>query len=212
QLPRGTLLWTAAAPLPLLLLSLDGELSRLDGAILVAWFGVALFGLVRAGRELIEPATPDDGQSRGSVARRVVLPLVGGSVLLVAGGDALARGIRQVVSHVGIPQTLLGNIVVAAAVEGEEIARVVIPARRGRPEVGLANVLGTIVHFVALNAGVIALVRPLPLGHETLAVHLPAAVAATLVLCALASRGLGRLQGGVLVVLYLAYLAVAISV
>ncbi|MGH8985222.1 MAG: hypothetical protein ACRDY6_15265 [Acidimicrobiia bacterium] len=33
-------------------------------------------------------------------------------------------------------------------------------AWRGRPDVALANVLGTVVDFIAFNAGVIALVQP----------------------------------------------------
>src|SRR5436305_12852870 len=36
RMPGAALLWTAGAPLPLLVLSLDGRLSRVDGAILVA--------------------------------------------------------------------------------------------------------------------------------------------------------------------------------
>jgi hypothetical protein len=38
-------------------------------------------------------------------------------------------------------------------VEAEELARVALPARQGRPDVALANVLGTVVHFVAFDAG-----------------------------------------------------------
>src|SRR3954447_26331686 len=36
-LPRRFALWTALAPLPLLAFGLDGRLSRVDGALLVAW-------------------------------------------------------------------------------------------------------------------------------------------------------------------------------
>jgi hypothetical protein len=59
------------------------------------------------------------------------------------------------VSHLGISQTLLGNTALAATVEAEELARVAVPARRGRPELALGNIAGTIVHFAALNAGLI---------------------------------------------------------
>jgi Ca2+/Na+ antiporter len=48
-----------------------------------------------------------------------------------------------------VSATLLGNTAVAASVEAEELARVALPARRGRANVALANVLGTVVHFIA---------------------------------------------------------------
>lgn len=209
RLPPAALVWTAAAPLPLLALSLDGRLSRLDGGALLVWFAVALAGLIRTGRSL---PRVESTQSRSPRLAGALVRLAAGLGVLVAGGEALGRGIRDTVSHLGVPQTLLGNTIVAASVEAEEVARVVVPARHGHPEVGLANVLGTVVHFVALNAGVIALVRPIRLDDETLALHLPAAVAATALLCGLAAQGLGRRAGIALVSLYAAYLAAAIAV
>src|SRR5207253_2597336 len=77
------------------------------------------------------------------------------------------------------------NTVVAAGVEGEEVARSVVPSRRGRGDLALANIAGTIVHFAALNAGVIALVRPLGLNSDSLHLHLPVAVGASALLSAL---------------------------
>jgi hypothetical protein len=88
------------------------------------------------------------------------------------------------VRHLGISPTLLGNTAVAASVEAEEVARVAVPARRGRPELALGTIGGTIVHFAALNAGVIALVRPLELGHDTTRFYLPVAAASPAILAA----------------------------
>jgi cation:H+ antiporter len=206
RLPRPALVWAAAAPVPLFLLALDGTLSRLDGGLLVLWFVVALTGLARSGRSLLaaEPA---------EAARRPFVLLLAGLGVLTLGGELLGEGIRKTVSHFAISATLLGNTAVAASVEAEELARVALPARRGRPDVALANVLGTVVHFMAFNAGVIALVQPLPIDAATRHRHLPAALVATAALCALlATRdGLGRLEGGVLLAVYATYLALVIS-
>jgi cation:H+ antiporter len=206
SLPRTALAWTAAAPLPLVLLALDGTLSRLDGGLLLLWFLVALIGLARAGRSLLvaEPV---------KTRRRPLLLLVGGLGVLTLGGELLGEGIRKTVSHFGVSATLLGNTAVAASVEAEELARVALPAKRGRSDVALANVLGTIVHFIAFNAGVIALVQPLPLDAATRHLHLPAALVATAALCTLLAsrRGLGRVEGSILLALYAAYLALALT-
>src|SRR6266516_7958317 len=45
ELPPRFAIWTAVAPVPLLLFGLDGRLSRVEGAVLVAWSVVALVGL-----------------------------------------------------------------------------------------------------------------------------------------------------------------------
>jgi cation:H+ antiporter len=118
------------------------------------------------------------------------------------------------VRHLGISQTLLGNTAVAASVEAEEVARVAVPSRRGRPELGLGTIGGTIVHFAALNAGVIALVKPLELGHDTTYFYLPVAAASPAILASvlLGRKRLGRGEGAALIALYVGYVATAISI
>jgi cation:H+ antiporter len=206
RLPSAVLVWTATAPAPLLLVSLDGQISRLDGGLLLVWFVFAMAGLWRSGRDLL---TADPVRKR-----RVLLRVVGGLAILTIAGELLAEGIQRAVAHLGISEALLGNTAVAAGVEAEEIGRVTVPARRGRGDVGLGNVVGTIVHFAAFNAGLIALVRPLDLGSESLHLHLPVAAASPLMLVALlAWRGrIGRTGGGFLVGLYAAYVAAAVAI
>ncbi len=206
RLPSVVLVWTALGPVPVVALGLDGELSRLDGALLIAWFAIALVGLLRAGRALFEPEEP---QRR----RHPFAWLLGGLAVLSAGGELIAEGIRGVVDRLGVSQTLLGNTVVAASVEAEEVARVAAPSRRGRGDLALGNVVGTIVHFAAFNAGVIALIKPLELDAATRHLHLPAALCATLVLCVtLRLRGgLDRRVGAAFLALYVGYIAAAIT-
>ena len=125
----------------------------------MVWSVVALIGLARSGRELL--AAEDDDDDR---VRRPGLRLLVGLALLTGGGWLIGQGLRDHGAPAGIPQTLLGNTALAATIEAEELARFAVPARRGRPEIGLGSIAGTIVHFAALNAGIIAIVKPLTLG------------------------------------------------
>jgi cation:H+ antiporter len=204
RFPLPLLLWAAAAPVPVFVLGLDGDLSRLDGGILLAWFGVALPGIARAGRGLI---------GAGAIQRRShpVARLLVGLAAITGAGVLLGDGLRRVVGHFDVSATLLGNAAIAPAVELEEVARVAVPTRRGRPEVGLGNVFGTIAHFAALNAGIIALVRPIHLDAATRDLHLPIAGASGLMLAALVAwrRGIGRGDGLGLIALYVVYVIAA---
>jgi cation:H+ antiporter len=208
ELPRRFVVWTAVAPLPLLAVGIDGRISRVEGGVLILWFLIALVGAARSGRELLAPEQDDAARERHPFARLAV-----GLAGLTGGGWLLGEGLHAVVRNAGIAPTLLGNTALAASVEAEELARVAVPARRGRPELALGNIAGTIVHFAALNAGVIALVEPLTLDADTTRFYLPAATVCPAVLAALllARRRLGRSEGAVLVALYAAYLAAAIA-
>ena len=205
ELPPRALATTAAAPLPLFALALDRTLSRADGAILLVWFALAMALLWRGA-----PA----GAIVGSESEpRAATRLAVGLGLLALGGEVLGRGLRAVVSGFGISETLLGNTVIAASVEAEEVVRVSVPARRGSGDVALGNVVGTIVHFVAFNAGAIALVKPLELDEASRTLHLPAAVASAVVFASVvaARGGLGRPAAAALVSAYGAYVAAAVA-
>src|SRR6185437_13342904 len=114
-----------------------GHLSRLEGGLLVVWAVIALVGLALSGRDLL------GGEDDDEEVRRPVLRLVAGLALLTGGGWLIGEGLRTTVRQLGIPQTLLGNTALAAAIEAEELARFAVPARRGRPEIGLGNIAGT---------------------------------------------------------------------
>lgn len=208
ELPRRFAAWTAVAPLRLLAFGLDGRLSRFDGGLLVAWSIIALIGAARSGRALL---ADDDGAER---VRRPLARLLVGVGVLTGGSWLLGVGLRTVVRHLGISQALLGNTALAATVEAEELARVVVPARRGRAELALANIAGTIIHFAAFKAGVIALVNPLTFNHDTTRFYLPAAAASPAILAGvlLTTRRLGRIEGALLIALYAAYFAAAIAI
>jgi cation:H+ antiporter len=205
RLPSTVLGWTAWAPAPLLALGLDGELSRLDGGVLVGFFAVAMLALWHFGAVVL-------GGEPLARKRFVLARILAGLALLTVAGELLGEGLRRVVSRFGVSETLLGNTAVAASVEAEEVARVAAPARRGRADVALGNIIGTIVHFVGFNAGVIALVKPIELGSASRWLHLPVAAVSPLLLAGLLAwrGGLGRFAGGVLLALYACYVAAAV--
>ena len=207
-LPTRFAVWTAIAPLPLLAFGIDGRISRLEGGLLVIWSIVALVGLARSGRALLAPEGDEER------VRRPGLRLVLGLALLTGGGWVIGQGLRATVRQLGVPQTLLGNTALAATIEAEELARFAVPARRGRPEIGLGSIAGTVVHFAALNAGIIALVKPLTLGPQTTRFYLPVAAVSPAIFAAtlVVRRQLGRVEGAALTALYVAYVAVAITI
>ena len=210
HLPREFLLTTAFAGAPLALLAADGTLSRVDGVILVATFCVAMIVLHRSTGAMTGGDPDPDSDARGK--RHPWVWLLGGLAVMTVGGDVLGNGLREIVSRLGVSPTLLGNTAIAALTEAEEVGRVAVPARRGRPDVAVANTGGTAIHFLTLNAGILAVVLPLHLDEATMGLHLPVAVVAPALYCLILvlCGGLDRRGGLLLVALYVAYIAAAV--
>jgi cation:H+ antiporter len=209
RLPWEFLVATAFAGAPLALLAADRTLSRVDGGILIATFCVAMIVLHRSTGAMPGDETDEDNlQGR----RYSGVWLLGGLAAMTVGGELLGNGLHGIVSRFGVSPTLLGNTAIAALTEVEEIGRVAVPARRGRPDMAVANIGGTAIHFLSLNAGILAVVLPLQLDDATMHLHLPVAVVAPALYCLILvlRGGLGRREGIVLAGCYVAYLVAAV--
>jgi cation:H+ antiporter len=88
----------------------------------------------------------------------------------------------------------------------EELFLTVEPVRRGRPHIGVGNVVGSMLFFVSANAGLIALVHPLNTSGTVVTVHWPFFFGTMLVVAAAFYRGkVGRPTGFLLLGAYGAY-------
>ncbi len=200
-----------AATLLLSALALDGRLSRIDGAILLAGYATAIVTLTRLGRHgrdirglAAEAEELRETEQRGRIAS---LGLLAGSlVAIIVGGELLVTGASDLIQHSGLSQTAVGMTAVALAISAEELARELPAAMRGRPEIAFGNVAGSILAFFLFNAGVIAMAAPLEVGPVTSRFYLPFAAGTAILVCLLALRGrFSRGTGALLVGIYMVF-------
>jgi cation:H+ antiporter len=189
-------------------LSLDGLLSRLDGGRLLAAFGLAILYLVRLGRRGL------DIQASGEVGHRLQKGNIPGKwpslglfilslVAIVVGSELLVSGAQTLLTRFGIADLPFGMTVFAFLVSIEELERELPTARQGPPDISFGNVLGSILAFFLCNAGIIALVRPLPVDRAVLTFYLPLAFITTaLVSGMMLTKRVPRWAGGVLILRY----------
>ncbi len=144
-----------AVILPVLLL-LDGELSRIDGVILVFAFVVYSVWLVKRGRDGAEVV-----QKRGFIRFAVDLALlvVGVTVLFI--GSSLVTEQAQVLSaSLNLPLFLIG-VIVAVGTCLPELAFSIRACETKSCDLGLGNILGNVLADSMLTIGIIALIQPI---------------------------------------------------
>ena len=215
------LLAAVAAALALLAL-LGGEVSRVEGGLLVAAY-VGLVALVwwrereppALGElaELEEEAAehPDRAESRAGRAPAVSLLLARlGVLLMLAGGDLAVRGAERVVASLGQTDSAVGLTVLALATTAELFALVFAAARHDVPEIAVAGVVGSAAYNATATLGAAALVRPLSADGVVAAAVLGVVLPLVLLVVTRGGR-LGRIAGGLLAAAYVGYLVAVLA-
>ncbi|MBC2644423.1 MULTISPECIES: calcium/sodium antiporter [unclassified Rhodococcus (in: high G+C Gram-positive bacteria)] len=214
----------AFAAVLLLVLARDGQLSTLDGTILILFgFGYTA-AIVRLGRH--EPATvqaefdhefapPPEEKSAARLVRDFAL-LVGGLAIVVVGAEVLVGGAVDLARAFGVSEAVIGLTIIAIGTSAPELVTTLISTVRGDRDVALGNLLGSSVYNIALILGITALVAPggIEVPPEVLRVDLPVmtAVALACVPVFVTGRKVSRFEGAVFVgcyALYLTYLLIA---
>ncbi|MBW3552755.1 MAG: calcium/sodium antiporter [Gemmatimonadetes bacterium] len=162
-------LLTVSATL-VLLLALDGLISRVEGAFLLfgafAYTGLLLQQSRRGSENGIEAevaaiAGADEGP--GGRARRIVVDVVliaAGLGLLVLGSRWLVDGATTFALALGVSELIIGLTIVAAGTSLPELATSIVATFRGQRDMAVGNIVGSNLFNVLLILGAASLVAP----------------------------------------------------
>jgi len=213
QAPKQILAVPILAVLLLGILSFDGQLSRVDGAVLLLGFALSILFLLRLSKrgldikptgEVAETLEDSEELSKWKSFGLLLLSLAG----IIAGSEMLVTGSESIIAALGLSETVFGMTILALLVSIEELARELPAALKGRPEISYGNVSGSILAFFLFNAGTIALVQPVAVSDQVLEFYLPVCLMTTIVMSFFMLRKkVPRWAGAVLIALYLVFFA-----
>jgi cation:H+ antiporter len=212
------LIGTALA-VPLFLL--DGLVSRLEGALLLALAVAYTAWMIRAARlaRVLDEAR-SDAQAAAEVADSAGAPRTAGALRsvgtaalglagLLFGGQLFVRAAVGVASAIGISDRVVGLTIVAVGTSLPEFVTSVIAARRGHADLAVGNVIGSNIFNVLLCLGASALAGAVAVPLSALTLDLIALIGMT-ALAALfirTERTISRAEGAVVLALYAAFMA-----
>lgn len=139
---------------------------------------------------------------------QTALLLVVGLVLLLGGAELMIRGAARLAVATGLSPLVVGLTVVAFGTSAPELAIGVDAALRGAPAIAVGNVVGSNIANVLLILGLSALVAPLLVARQLIRLDVPLMLALSVLTLLLALDGrIGRVEGGALVLMAVAYTA-----
>lgn len=124
--------------------------------------------------------------------------VIGGLILLVAGGEALVRGASTLAQRVGVSPLVVGLVVVSAATSAPELAVTLGAVLSGEPDLAVGNVVGSNIVNVLFILGVSAILMPLLIKRQIVRFDLPVMVGMSILLVVVSLDGQIGLFDGVL--------------
>jgi cation:H+ antiporter len=135
-----------------------------------------------------------------------LLLLAGAAVLLIGGAELFVENAASAARRLGV--TVLAVGILLAGAEPEELLTAVLAAAQHRPGLAAGDAIGANVTMLTACLGLAALVRPLQLGRRVRQYAVLAAVAGVLAVLALLDGHVGRVEGALLVLAYVALVGV----
>jgi cation:H+ antiporter len=197
-----------------LLLSLDNEIGRLDGAVLFVGIVAYTGWLIRAARDERADVLEEYDDAVDSLevdvidkplAVQVSLVLAGLGVLIV-GSQFLVTSATDIAEDLGVSDLVIGLTVVAVGTSLPELATSFLASLRGQRDIAVGNVIGSNLFNLMCVLGLTGVVSPdpVPVADSSLRVDYPVMLAATLVLVPIIWKGfeIRRGEGLILMAFY----------
>lgn len=193
-----------------------GQVDRLAGALLVVGLAVYLTVTLLLERRASKSPSADVYAAESeavpgpdySLGWSLLLAL-GGLIITILGARFLVSGAVTAAQAIGLSEAVIGLTIVAIGTSMPELVTSVIAVRKGQGDVALGNVIGSNIFNILGILGVTALVQPMVVPAQIIEFDMwvLAASAVLLVVFARTGRRISRLEGAVMLALYVAYLA-----
>lgn len=141
----------------LVLLGLDGNISRMDAALLFAVFIAFMVCTVHSARK--GGGNMEDVKEM-PVWRAATFFLLGLACLIV-GSNLFVDGATKVASLLGVSDAVIGLTVVAGGTSLPELATSIVAARKGQCAIAMGNVIGSNVTNILMIIGITGIISPM---------------------------------------------------
>lgn len=130
-------------------------------------------------------------------------------LLLIAGAELLVRSALRVASSLQVRPLIIGLSLVAFGSSAPQLTVSLQAAYTGAPDVAVGSVIGSNIFNILVTLGLAALIIPLRVSRQLVRLDIPVMIGASLLVYLLAlNELLGRLEGALLLLGLLAYLAI----
>ena len=219
---RTTGVFLAVIAVAAFVLSLNGVVGRLEGALMVVTYLVYVTLVVRGHRKQVKAGGGISDEEAGSLAEHTkpgplpaqIVRLVGGIAGTILASEFLVDSAQYVARYLGAPEVIIGLTIIAIGTSLPEIATCITAARRGHGDLAFGDILGADILNILWIVGASALANPIRVDRSFILFSFPwmLLIVGTMLLFAAHKLRLTRWKAVVLLSLYAIYLSFTIVI
>ncbi|WP_198402627.1 calcium/sodium antiporter [Marinobacter salinus] len=200
---------------------IDGELSRLDGWVLLAVFAAVMGWSIYQGMQGKSDGLASDADAEiiahPMPLKTAVIWLVVGLILLVVSSRLLVWGAVSIAQSLGVSDLVIGLTIVAIGTSLPELASALAAVKKNEHDLILGNILGSGIFNTLAVVGLAAVIEPLAVDPEVLYRDWMLMLALTVGLLVMGfgltgwKKVISRVDGAVLLLVYVTYTGYLLS-
>lgn len=150
----------------LLIMCLDGDISRINAAILFVMFLIFMYITLRGAKA--QGTDLEEKEKKPMATWLSVVWILVGLACLIGGSNLFVDGATAVATKLGVSEAVIGLTIVAGGTSLPELATSVVSARKGNSGIAIGNVLGSNVFNILAILGLTGVISPMTLKGITM--------------------------------------------
>ncbi len=210
-LSKSTIL--IASVILLLVLGLDGKITKLDGIILLLMLAIYMYTNYKSvANDNMKSRHIKEKSSIGEWIKIIVIFIVG-LVMMVLGSRLLVDNGAIIAEVIGIPQSVISLTVIALGTSLPELVSSITAIRKKHHAISVGNILGANILNIVSVIGIASIPNNIPILSQTAQVDFPFMILLLLILIlpTIKNNKLYRWQGLMMLCTYFTYLGVLYS-
>lgn len=184
-----------------------GNIHPMMGVMLMTAFIVYIVYLIFNGKR--NPKKDEEGKKVPTW--KCILLIIFGLILIVGGGQAVVHSSKEIARTMGMTETLIGLTIVAVGTSLPELVTSIVAARKGQTELAVGNVIGSNIFNLMFILGISAVIHPVAVNVASIYDMLILVLVSIMTfIFSLSSKKIGRIEGGIMVVIYMISILFAI--
>lgn len=189
----------------LVVLFMDGMLSRADGIILLVGMVIFIAAMIRAA---MKERTQEEDEIKKLTPLQCLIYIVVGIAAIIAGGQVVVNSASNIALSLGLSQTFVGLTIVAVGTSLPELVTSIVATKKGESGLALGNAVGSNIFNILFILGASSAINPIVVEAVSIIDSvILLGVAVVLYIFARTKEEVSRMEGLAMVAGYVAFTA-----